>query len=41
MVLMLDTLILLKEGAINSAFLMRDKQAAIKAKKVALNLLYK
>lgn len=39
--LMLDTLILLKEGAINSAFLMRDKQAAIKAKKVALNLLYK
>lgn len=39
--LMLDTLLLLKEGAINSAFVMGDKQAANKAKKIALNLLYK
>ena len=39
--LMLDTLLLLKEGAINCAYVMGDKQAAIKAKKIALNLLYK
>lgn len=39
--LMLDTLLLLKEGAINSAFVMGDKQAANKAKKIALNLLYR
>jgi AcrR family transcriptional regulator len=37
--LMLDSLIFLKEGVINCAFVMRDKQAAIKAKNIAINLL--
>ena len=37
--LMLNSLILLKEGVINCAFVMNDKQAAIKAKKIALGLL--
>ena len=37
--LMQDTLLLLKEGVINCAFVMDDKQAAIKAKKIALNFL--
>lgn len=31
-----DQLILLKEGVINSAFIMQDKQAALKAKKIIL-----
>ncbi|MFT5719613.1 MAG: AcrR family transcriptional regulator [Oleiphilaceae bacterium] len=37
--LILNALLLLKEGVINCAFVMGDKQAAIKAKNIAHNLL--